>query len=366
MKDIKKRAVTILLHNEDGDILAVSRKDNQTDFGLPGGKVDEGETDEQAVIREVEEETGLKLYAVKPYFVREDGEYVCTTFIGNYKGEIQTTEKGKVIWTDFKTIQKGSFGKYNVQLENFFNLTHKYEEGDIIINADTSEGFKIILEMDAGINVSGYFVSAFCSNIGYAFVKKTALDNVRMHRMTDHELDFDENIKNLDAKSPQFFACASHFDVNQYYGKTFLYSYHLKRTVDVGRRFKSEIPEIDWPHVEAGLWNHDNVEDARNTYNDLVKAIGEKGAGISFALTNSDGKTREERANSKYYAKIREIEYAIFAKLCDRIANVEFSLKTKSSMFLKYKQENEHFKKELHINGLYEVMWKHLDDLFNS
>src|SRR3990172_9231352 len=120
MKDIiKKRAVTILLHNEDGDILAVSRKTDDNDFGLPGGKVDDGETDEEAVIREVKEETGLDVLDVKPYFVREDDNYICTTFIGNYLGEISTSENGKVKWADWATIQAGSFGGYNIELEKF-------------------------------------------------------------------------------------------------------------------------------------------------------------------------------------------------------------------------------------------------------
>ena len=136
MEDHKKRAVTILLHNEEGDILAVSRKDNFNDFGLPGGRVDDGETDVEAIIRETKEETGLDVYNVRPYFIREDDNYICTTFIGNYIGEIQTTETGKVIWTDFKTIQQGSFGVFNEQLQEHFYHNPKYKSGDSIINRE--------------------------------------------------------------------------------------------------------------------------------------------------------------------------------------------------------------------------------------
>ena len=58
-----KKVSTVLLFNQ-GQILAVSRKDDPNDFGLPGGKLDPGETFTAGAIREVREETGLHIFGL--------------------------------------------------------------------------------------------------------------------------------------------------------------------------------------------------------------------------------------------------------------------------------------------------------------
>ena len=62
-----------------------------------------------------------------------------------------------------------------------------------------------------------------------------------------------------------------------------------------------------------------------------------------YAVSNEKGKNRKERANDKYYEGIRNTEGASFVKICDRIANVQYSKLTKSKMFDTYYRENEHF-----------------------
>ena len=113
-----KRVSVVLIFNQD-KILTVSRKDNPNDFGLPGGKVEPGETFIDAAIRETKEETGLDIFCLIPVFARKDGDFSAVCFLAQYIGEVDDTlEAGKVIWTDFATINSGSFGEYNLELEN--------------------------------------------------------------------------------------------------------------------------------------------------------------------------------------------------------------------------------------------------------
>lgn len=368
---MKKRAVTILLHNEDGLILGVSRKDDHTSFGLPGGKCEDGESDVEAIVRETKEETGLDVTNVRPYFTRADDEFDCVTFIGNYSGDIKTSESGLVKWVSWGELEAGKFGEYNRALHAYFDTEHKYDTGDVLYNPETNEIFMVMMRIGKSANEVntpvGYFVRAIYSEMGYSFVKKSALDNLnfKSHKLKDsHLLNTDFN----DIGVAQFYALSSHFDTNQYYGENdcFLYSFHLAKVVRVGRRFRYLIPDDAWKNVEGGLWSHDIIEDARKTFNNVKNMVGQIVADLSFALANSTGKTRDERADDVYYEKIRRTRYATFIKLCDRIANIEYSLSTGSSMGDKYKKEFDKFAAQLFVPGEYEEIWSHLDKLLGG
>jgi (p)ppGpp synthase/HD superfamily hydrolase len=154
------------------------------------------------------------------------------------------------------------------------------------------------------------------------------------------------------------FAIRSHNNVNHKYG-VYSYSFHLKMVVDVANKFINTIPEKDREIVLSACWLHDTIEDCRLTYNDVKEVSNTKVAEIVFALSNEKGKNRKERANDKYYDGIREVEYATFVKLCDRIANIKHSKKERSRMFEVYKKENENFVNQLfpknRVGNVFEV-----------
>lgn len=78
-----KKVAKLVIIDKDDQYLLMYRSDHPifgTDPDIPGGVVEKGETLEEAVIREVEEETGLKIENVE--LVHEDNKY---SLRGTYK-----------------------------------------------------------------------------------------------------------------------------------------------------------------------------------------------------------------------------------------------------------------------------------------
>ena len=126
-----------------------------------------------------------------------------------------------------------------------------------------------------------------------------------------------------------------HQSVNQTYGDNLPYGFHLDMVAqgvhDYGHLVCAS--EHDVVPLFFSAYYHDSIEDARQTYNDVMnrarQLLTEEQAlmatEIVYALTNDKGRTRAERAGERYYQGIRETPYAPFVKLCDRLANVSFS-----------------------------------------
>lgn len=105
------------------------------------------------------------------------------------------------------------------------------------------------------------------------------------------------------------------------------------------------------------------IEDTRKSCNDVKEAAEHAGFSLMeafnirdmiYACTVLRGRNREERANEEYYSLIRETKYASFVKLCDRIANVRYSIMVKSRMTDVYRKELPSFLER--IGGEYPEM----------
>lgn len=119
----KKAVCGLLFHNNK--ILSVSRKENHNDFNLFGGKLESGETWEQALIRECYEETGYSVNIIPIYYEAMCDDTLVRTYVcvaTDYS--LEYPEKGMRIvkFLAPSELTEGAFGDYNKALFKYFNI----------------------------------------------------------------------------------------------------------------------------------------------------------------------------------------------------------------------------------------------------
>lgn len=127
--------VCVFIMNDKGQLLSVSRKDDPADIGLPGGKVDAGETPLEAALRELFEETGHRAdprFAQLIYHAETDGQLAVTYQIpfSAIKKAKEPTEAGVVSWQSPDVLATGkTFGNYNRGLFKTIGLKYGRDDG---------------------------------------------------------------------------------------------------------------------------------------------------------------------------------------------------------------------------------------------
>lgn len=120
----------VVLINQDGLVLGVSRKDDHTNFGLAGGKMEDIDNNDPmaTAIRECKEETGLDVTNLRLAFaIHKDGN-MGYTYLADYEGEINHDEPHVVKWVPFQVLINGRFGKYNKMVsESLDDMGIKYQ-----------------------------------------------------------------------------------------------------------------------------------------------------------------------------------------------------------------------------------------------
>ncbi len=123
----------VVLLNKEGLVLGVSRKNDHTDFGLAGGKMEDIDNNDPmaTAIRECKEETGLKVSNLRLVFAIHKSGNMGYTYLADYEGEINHNEPHLVKWVPFQLLINGSFGRYNQMVSESLTDMNIFYKKDI-------------------------------------------------------------------------------------------------------------------------------------------------------------------------------------------------------------------------------------------
>lgn len=173
-------------------------------------------------------------------------------------------------------------------------------------------------------------------------------------------------ISDIGDRARSFFINQHSVVCNQKYDKIYPYSFHLDMVYSNCKKFINLIPTEFRPLILAAAYGHDAIEDARLSYNEIKdKFRSVELAEIIYLCTENRGRNRSERKSIEWFKDLNQNTLAVFIKLCDIMANSQYSFCTSSSMFPKHVQEYvEKVKPLLYTTG-FTPIFDYLDKLYS-
>ena len=141
---------TVLCYIKDNDkYLLLYRNKEKDDFNKGkylgvGGHLEKGETKEQALLREVKEETGLTLlrytYHAKLLFINDDYQEIMHLYSADqFQGELIDCDEGELVWINKEDVLKVPhwegdqyFLKRMLENDDYFEMTLFYKKDQLV------------------------------------------------------------------------------------------------------------------------------------------------------------------------------------------------------------------------------------------
>lgn len=112
MSDSKSVACVIVLRKQDDKVEVLLEQKTPTKFGIPGGKIEAGESSESAAVREIKEETHLKLKKKKLHLIEKSyksksDDRLCDIYAYKYKDDkepVADSDVEALKWADINDL----------------------------------------------------------------------------------------------------------------------------------------------------------------------------------------------------------------------------------------------------------------------
>lgn len=299
MKPLRKAVKCLLIENGKVVITKYLKGKKVGYYDIPGGKIEENETSEDAAIREMKEETGINVSNLinKGIFEVEylDRKFVFDVFNAQkYEGKLQNFEENTSEWIDIETLlnQEKILSNILILDENVnkalyddklnFHIKVKVDEDENILNFEYRLG-----SSKKVIKAGCVLIDKLNKKVGLVFRKEQADFSFAKGHLEDNESIIEcakreteeETGRALDIVLEKELGILSYITKKGENVDTYLYLAIDKGAVDknIPEDLKEELKWIEFDKVEETL-THDDLKYFWNEKKDFILDYLEKGA----------------------------------------------------------------------------------------